>query len=505
MKKIRAIFLVLLLFFVVTVNLKAQIPNEPYQSTWKSLSNYKCPEWYKDAKFGIFIVWGVYSVPGYGSEWYGRWMYKDTLAWGNNTYQHHIKTYGTQDKFGYKDFIPMFKAEKFDANKWVDLFKKAGAKYIIPIAEFHDGFAMYNTAMSRWNSVQMGPKRDIVGEIAEATRKQGLIFGLSSHRIEHWWFMGEGTKFNSDVNDPQYADFYGPAKVHDPFNPKTKAPVMSPEFMNDWLLRSTELVNKYHPQIFWFDWWIEQPELEPYRKTFAAYYYNHAKLWDKEVVLNYKHDAYPEDAAVFDIERGSTKATKKYPWQTDTSIGKKAWGYIDGEDNKKPGEIIDALIDIVSKNGNLLLAVGPKADGTITPEQTDVLLEIGKWLSVNGEGIYGTRPWTISGEGPTANPEENVQFNEYQNKPFTAKDIRFTTKGADLFVFCLDIPKIKPVTIKALGLKALSGKKISSVVVVGSSEKLNWKQKDNALIINCPKSVPCNNAMAFKIKGAIIN
>jgi alpha-L-fucosidase len=307
------------------------------------------------------------------------------------------------------------------------------------------------------------------------------------------------------VNDPQYADFYGPAKVHDPFNPKTKAPVMSPEFMNDWLLRSTELVNKYHPQIFWFDWWIEQPELEPYRKTFAAYYYNHAKLWDKEVVLNYKHDAYPEDAAVFDIERGSTKATKKYPWQTDTSIGKKAWGYIDGEDNKKPAEIIDALIDIVSKNGNLLLAVGPKADGTITPEQTDVLLEIGKWLSVNGEGIYGTRPWTISGEGPTANPEENVQFNEYQNKPFTANDIRFTTKGADLFVFCLDIPKIKPVTIKALGLKALSGKKISSVVVVGSSEKLNWKQKDNALIINCPKSVPCNNAMAFKIKGAIIN
>jgi alpha-L-fucosidase len=497
MKKFRIISIALLFFFTVSVNLNAQIPEASYQANWESLSKYKCPEWFRDAKFGIFIHWGVYSVPAFGSEWYGRWMYKDTLAWGNNYYLHHIKTYGTQDKFGYKDFIPMFKAERFDADKWVELFKKAGARYIVPVAEHHDGFAMYNTALSRWNSVNMGPKRDIIGELATASRKQGMIFGLSSHRIEHWWFMGEGTKIKSDVNDPQYADFYGPAKVHNPFDPKAKAPTMTPEFMNDWLLRCTELVDKYHPQVFWFDWWIEQPELEPYRKTFAAYYYNHAKQWNKEVVLNYKHNAFPENVAVFDIERGSTKATKKYPWQTDTAVGKKAWGYIEGEDNKTPTEIIDALIDIVSKNGNLLLNISPKSDGTITPEQTNVLLGIGKWLDINGEGIYGSRPWVISGEGPTENPEENVQFNEYNNKPFTPKDIRFTTKEGKVYAFLLDVP-LEKVSIQALSTKTGNGI-VEKVELLGSSETIKWNQNKKSLDIVPSKNNPSSIAVCYRI------
>jgi len=486
------LILVFLLLFT-----SSAVKSQTYQASWESLSKYQCPDWYKDAKFGIFIHWGVYSVPAFGSEWYARWMYKDTVAWGNNYFKHHVKTYGSQDKFGYKDFIPMFKAEKFDANEWVELFKKSGAKYIVPVAEHHDGFAMYNTALSRWNSVKMGPKRDIIGELAEASRKQGLIFGLSSHRIEHWWFMGEGTKFNSDVNDPKYADFYGPAKVYNPFDTTTKAPLMTAEFMNDWLLRCTELVDKYQPQIFWFDWWIEQPELEPYRKTFAAYYYNHTELWNKGVVLNYKNKAFPENVAVFDIERGSTKATKKYPWQTDTSIGKKAWGYIEGEDNKTPDEIIDALIDIVSKNGNLLLNISPKADGTITPEQTNVLLEIGKWLNINGEGIYGTRPWNISGEGPTENPADDIQFNEYNNKKYTAKDIRFTTKAGFVYAFLLDVPTEK-VSITALSKIARQGN-VEKIELLGSNEILKWSQSKKALEIEHSKNNPLQNAICYRI------
>jgi alpha-L-fucosidase len=488
---------ILLLSIMVALTFVSLRSQEIFQPSWKSLSKYQCPEWFRDAKFGIFIHWGVYSVPAFGSEWYPRHMYDDTINWGLNYYAYHVKNYGTPDKFGYKDFIPLFTADKFNADQWVDLFKKAGAKYIVPVAEHHDGFAMYNTSLSRWNAASMGPKMDIIGELADASRKQGLIFGLSSHRLEHWWFMNKGRNIQSDVNDPQFEDFYGPATPMDPFVAEKRVPI-STEFMNDWLLRCTELVDKYHPQVFWFDWYIEQPEMEPYRKSFASYYYNHANQWGKEVVINYKDQAFPENVAVYDIERGSSKATKKYPWQTDTSIGKKSWGYIKDEENKTPNEIIDALIDIVSKNGNLLLNIGPRPDGTITPEQTNVLLAIGKWLDVNGEAIYGTRPWIISGEGPTESPAENIQFNEYSNKPYTAQDIRFTTKGDALFAICLDIPK-EPVKIKTLGLTADPDRKIKNIQLLGSTEIIKWSQKKEALKIDLPKSIPCENAIAFKI------
>jgi alpha-L-fucosidase len=484
------IFLTVLLMVFVACNLDAQ---ERFQTTWQSLKKYQTPDWFRDAKFGIFIHWGVYSVPAFSSEWYPRLMYlKDSKE-----YRHHVEKYGNPDKFGYKDFIPMFKAEKFNADQWVDLFIKSGAKYIVPVAEHHDGFAMYKTALSKWNAAEMGPKRDIIGELAEASRKKDLVFGLSSHRIEHWWFMNGGMQFNSDVQDSTYADFYGPAKIFDPFNKNDKAPLMTPEYMNDWLLRCTELVDKYQPQLFWFDWWIEQPVLEPYRKSFASYYYNKGLEWNKGVVVNYKNEAFPKEAAVYDIERGSSKATKKQPWQTDTSIGKKSWGYIEGEENKTPNELIDALIDIVSKNGNMLLNIGPKSDGTITPEQQDVLLGIGNWLRVNGEGIYGSRPWTVDGEGPTENLDEHIQFNEYKFKGYTSKDIRFTLKGNDVYAFVLDVP-VEKMVIKSLGEKAGNGK-VTNVSLVGSTEKVSWSQKGDALTIQSSKSYPSQHAVAYKI------
>jgi alpha-L-fucosidase len=193
--------IILVLVFMTGIPNYAQ-PQPMYQPTWESLSGYQCPDWFRDAKFGIFIHRGVYSVPGFGSEWYPRRMYLDSTVWGLNYYQHHARTYGTPDKFGYKDFIPMFKAEKFDATQWAELFCKSGARYIVPVAEHHDGFAMYNTSLSRWNALKMGPGRDIIGELAEAVRKEDMIFGVSSHRIEHWWFMNNGKKIDSDVNNP---------------------------------------------------------------------------------------------------------------------------------------------------------------------------------------------------------------------------------------------------------------------------------------------------------------
>ncbi|MBL0745424.1 alpha-L-fucosidase [Chryseolinea lacunae] len=473
--------LLLLLTGLVSVNAQTV-----YQPTWESLKQYQCPEWFRDAKFGIFIHWGVYSVPAVYNEWYARNMYvKDT-----DEFKYHIGKYGSQAKFGYKDFIPMFKAEKFNADEWVSIFKRSGAKYIVPVAEHHDGFAMYNTALSHWNAVEMGPKRDIIGELSVAARKQNLIFGLSSHRIEHWWFMNGGTRYDSDVRDPAFKDFYGPARE--------ESDTPSPEYMNDWLLRNVELVDKYNPQLFWFDWWIEQPAMDPYRKSFAAYYYNKGNAWNKGVVINYKNNAYPEGTAVYDIERGSSKATRKFPWQTDTSIGKKSWGYIEGEENKDANELIDALIDIVSKNGNLLLNIGPRADGTITEGQQKVLLDMGQWLEVNGEAIFETRPWKLSGEGPTENPDEHVQFNEYAFKGYTPSDIRFTEKNGTLYLLVMGVPQ-KNIVAKALGQAAKNGI-VKTIELLGSKETVTWKQADAALTIVPAKTYGTTHAVVYRIQ-----
>jgi alpha-L-fucosidase len=462
------------------------LPAQKYTPDWPSLGQYECPAWYQDAKFGIFIHWGVYSVPAYGNEWYPRQMYLQN----SSTFNHHIEKYGSQDKFGYKDFIPMFRAEKFNADEWADIFRRSGARYVIPVAEHHDGFAMYDTRLSDWNAVRMGPKRDVIGELAAATRKQGMIFGLSSHRIEHWWFFNGGKKFPSDVQDPRYAGLYGPAKE--------EKDSLTAEFMNDWLLRCVELVDKYQPQVFWFDWWIEQKAMEPYRKTFASYYYNQGEAWGKGVVLNYKNESYPPSAAVYDIERGSSKATKKYPWQTDTSIGKKSWGYITDEENKTPNSLIDDLIDIVSKNGNLLLNIGPKPDGTIPREQIDVLLEIGKWLDINGEGIYETRPWKVAGEGPTENPDGG--FGENKRSDYSEKDYRFVSKGNVVYLFCLDTPTAKKIQVNSLSLNEDPIRPIRNITLLGSSEPLKWKQKKEFLEITTPKQMPCNHAICFRIE-----
>lgn len=453
-----------------------------YEPTWESLKQYEVPAWFEDDKFGIFIHWGVYAVPAAGSEWYPRNMYRK----GESMYKHHKQVWGDQSEFGYKDFVPMFKAERWNPDDWAELFKKSGARFVVPVAEHHDGFAMYDSAHTKWNSVKMGPKRDIVGELAEAVRKRGMKLGASSHYAFNWRYYAKSDEF--DTSDARYFDLYG--KNLDPDAPASE------EFLEHWYARTVDIVDKYQPDILWFDFGFSGAEFEPYRKKIGAYYYNKGLEWGKGVVLQYKDVAYPYGTAVLDLERGKLGEIRDMVWQTDTSISYDSWGYIENDKFKSVDKLVDDLVDIVSKNGCLLLNVGPKADGTIPAEAKDIFLGIGKWLGVNGEAIYGTRPWLVYGEGPTE--AESGSFTDDAKEAFTSEDIRFTRKDDTLYAICLDWPQDK-VLIRSLGKRAQPGLKISNVSMVGSGERLKWSQDTDALVISAPKKKPCKNAFAFKM------
>jgi alpha-L-fucosidase len=471
----------------------------PFRPDWESLQNYKVPEWYMDAKFGIFIHWGVYSVPAFGNEWYPRNMYNEST----DEYKHHLATYGTPDKFGYKDFIPLFKAEKFDPAAWARLFKESGAKYVVPVFEHHDGFAMYDCGVSDWTAAKMGPHRDLWGDLAKAVRAEGLHLGASSHRVEHNFFLGPGRTIPSDVNDPKYADFYGPA--HRRIENKGGTPLnddftyVSKAWTEDWLARSAEIVEKYHPDIMYFDWWIGHPSIRENLTRFAAFYYNESlRHGGPGGVINYKDYAMQEQSAVLDIERGQLSGIRPLYWQTDTSISNKSWGYIQNDTFKSPQFIVHQLIDIVSKNGNLLLNIGPRSDGTIPDEVQQVLRDVGAWLKVNGDAIYGTRAWKIYGEGPTKVTAGS--FHDTDTKPYTAEDFRFTKNRDALYAIELGWPSNREAVIYSLGRTALGdGAKIGSVVLLGSDAKLAFEQRPDGLHIHLPEQSPGKYAYSFRI------
>jgi alpha-L-fucosidase len=330
----------------------------------------------------------------------------------------------------------------------------------------------------------------VVGELERAVRKQGLHFGASSHRAEHWWFMNGGKTFDSDVRDPRYADFYGPAQSDKTQPDKTH--------LDNWLARTSEIIEKYQPEVLWFDWWIEQPAFQPYLQRFAAYYYNRGAEWKRGVAINYKLKTFPEHAAVLDIERGQLEGIRPLFWQTDTSISVKSWGYIEGDTFRDPGSLIGELVDIVSKNGCLLLNVGPKADGTIPAEAQKILLAMGRWLDVNGEAIYGTRPWKIYGEGPTK--VATGHFEDAATAPYTGQDIRFTAKGDTLYAIALAWPGNSKLTIKSLGTGSPhTRQEIRSVSLLGSPAELRWTRTREGLTVQLPPQKPGDYAFAFKI------
>jgi alpha-L-fucosidase len=470
----------------------------PYRADWESLQKFEAPEWYKDAKFGIFIHWGVYSVPAFGSEWYPRMMYVE----GSPEYRHHIETYGKQDKFGYKDLIPMFKGEHFDPAAWAELFKKAGAKYVVPVAEHHDGFAMYDSGLSDWTVAKMGPHRDTTGELAKAVRAAGLHFGVSSHRVEHNFFLGPGRAITSDVNDPQYAMLYGPAHnwLMNPWGTplNNDFTYVSSAWANDWLARSAELVEKYHPDIVYFDWWIGQAAIRANLARFAAFYYNGSlKYGDHVGVINYKDYAMQEHSGVLDLERGQLGDIRPLYWQTDTSVSNKSWGYIENDTFKSPQFVVDQLIDIVSKNGNLLLNIGPRSDGTIPEQVQQVLLDVGAWLTVNGEAIYGTRPWRTYGEGPTKVTAGSFHDTDVAN--FKPEDFRFTAKGDALYIIGLAWPASGEAVVRSLAT-IVGSKPVASVDLLGGDPSLHFEQRGDGLHVHLPARPPAKYAYVLRVK-----
>jgi alpha-L-fucosidase len=462
----------------------------PFAPNWPSLMHYQIPTWYQDAKFGIFIHFGAYSVPAFGSEWYPRNMY----VAGSPENKHQVALHGPETGFGYKDFLPEFKAAQFNAQTWADLFREAGARYVIPVAEHHDGFPMYNSGLTDYSAYKMGPHRDFIAELRTAILADNLHFGASSHRAEHYWFMNGGRTHPSDVQDPQYAAFYGPAHAGITADKQLGHP--DPAYLNDWLARSAEIVEKYHPELIYFDWWVQQAEFQPYLKKFTAFYYNQAAANHQQVVLFRKNDAFPPHSTVLDVERGAQDHILPMHWQTDTSVSDKSWGYVDGDTYKSPAELIWQLIDIVSKNGNLLLNVGPKSDGTMPVQVVTILRAMGGWLHVNGEAIYGTRPWTVYGEGPTKVAAGS--FSDTKVKPYTAQDIRFTTKNGALYAIALGWPTTGSITIHALG--ASSGFKVANVAMLGSPDKVNFQQSADGLKLSLPGKAPAGlPAYTFKI------
>ncbi|MBC9032010.1 alpha-L-fucosidase [Sphingomonas sp. JC676] len=473
---------------------QAGIAKGPFKANWDSLRAYRTPEWFRDAKFGIFIHWGVYSVPAFANEWYSRNMYVP----GNAAFEHQVKTYGPQSKFGYKDFIPQFKAEKFDANQWIALFQEAGAKYVVPVAEHCDGFAMYASDFTTWDAADMGPKRDTTGEIAKAARAHGMHFGLSSHRAEHWWWYYMGRTFDSDVNNPANDGLYGPAAPMGlPADPPETWPdggqlqtwmPPSKAFLKDWMARTSELIDKYQPELIYFDWWTAAPEFEPLMRDTAAYYYNRSAARNAPGIIAYKGSQFAEGSAMFDMERGKTDALKLTPWQSDTSVSVHSWGYAQNDTYRSAKSLTADLIDIVSKNGNLLLNVGPKSDGTIPDEIQTVLRGMGAWLKVNGEAIYGTRPFKYFGEGPTKSGQVRVggQVEESAVKGYTPADLRFTTKGDTVYVLGLERPKDGAVLVKTLyaGTPYLTAP-IKSIELLDGG-KISWEQTPKGLKVTLP-------------------
>jgi alpha-L-fucosidase len=344
----------------------------------------------------------------------------------------------------------------------------------------------------------MGPRRDVYGELAKSLRARGLRLGASSHRIEHDFFLDGGRKLDSDVNDPKYAAFYGPA--HSWLEGKNTLledwTYLSDAYLDDWLARDAEIVEKYNPDIIYFDWWIGQPNARRYLARFASFYYNRAASLGEIPVLNYKLNAMQEHSAVLDIERGQLSGIRSLYWQTDTSISNKSWGYIEKDNFKSADTIIHQLIDIVSKNGNLLVNIGPRSDGTI-PEQVQITLrDIGSWLKINGEAIYGTRSWTKFGEGPTSIVDG--PFHDTDAKPFTAQDFRFTTKGNVLYAIAMAWPENHEAVIHSLDQPTLGTSAIESVSLLGFDGTLTYEQKSDGVHIHLPAQPPVSYAYCFK-------
>ncbi len=483
-----------------------EIERGAFEGTRQSLSAYEIPEWFRDAKFGIWAHWGPQSAVEAG-DWYARNMYME----GGPQYNYHCETYGHPSKFGFKDTIPQWKAERFQPAELMKLYRKAGAKYFMSMGVHHDNFDLWNSKHQHWNSVQMGPKKDIVGLWHKAAMDEGLKFGVSEHLwITYKWFS---TSHGQDANGPEAGVLYDGAdpknfdlyvdsdEVHTKLDwNESNIPDW---WKRHWFARMKDLVDNYQPDLLYTDGALP---FEDIGLSLVAHHYNanaKRKGGKTEAVYTSKRLQDTEKGiATFDVERGLVDEIWPRPWQTDTCIGD--WHYKRGVKYKTPKTVVDLLVDIVSRNGNLMLNFPLPARGELDIEERTVLAGITDWMGVNAEAIHGTRPWKIFGESPAAaeKPAQTAAFNENKRKDLTTSDIRFTTKGNTLYAFVMGWPDYQA-SIRPLALNtALRVNKIQNVELLGFDGKLQWSQDETGLKVRTPEKKPCDHAVAFKITGA---
>ncbi|MGH8853682.1 MAG: alpha-L-fucosidase [Telluria sp.] len=442
--------------------LKTSLPAGPFQPTWDSVSaNYKTPAWFGDAQFGIYIHWGLYSVAAKRNEWYEKHMYANAES------RWHAEHFGPHERFGYKDFIPLF-ASSYNPDEWATLFKAAGARFVMPAAQHHDNFALWDSQLTPFNAKAMGPKRDLIGELAAAVRKQGMKFGLGNHGVENFTFIKPTPELEArlkaakaDLFDPKWAEFY---------NVADRSPQAMTGFLTDWAERNFELIDKYQPDILWFDNGANLRVLDPLKLRIAAYYYNRATTWGKQVSLSTKYIAYAPSnddsrqiGSIIDFEKvgpRSPQGIRPGPWLVDDNLAS-TWGYTEGMTVAPTAAILRRLADTVSKGGTYLLNISPKGDGSITQAQIDALLGIGAWLKANGEAIFGATPWTQFGEG---------------------SDIRFTRKGDSVYVIVLKSSG----TVRVKALAAGQAAPITEVRRLGQQGVSDFKQGPEELVLQAP-------------------
>jgi alpha-L-fucosidase len=519
----------------------------PFKPTWESLAQtYQVPDWFRDAKFGIWAHWSAQCVPEQG-DWYARRMYLQ----GDAAYDYHVKTYGHPSKFGFMEVDNLWKAERWEPEKLMALYKRAGAKYFFALANHHDNFDAYDSKYHAWNSVNVGPKKDIVGTWARVARANGLRFGVSNHSAHSWhWFQvaygydAEGPNAGVRYDAAQLTKADGKGKWWEGLNPQElytgrnmvipdgitsiktmndwhnkndlvwneNPPPLNPDFADKWFLRCQDLVDKYHPDVLYFD--NSELPLGQVGLDIVAHYYNsnlrrnQGKL---EAVVNAKHMK-PEhtSALVEDIERGVATGIRPHPWQTDTCIGSWHYSRAIAEQNqyKTVAQVVDMLIDIVSKNGNLMLSVPVRGDGTIDQHEVAFLEGMSTWMKANDEGIFGSRPWMVYGEGPsTVEMPEQGDFGgarDVRSKPYTIEDIRFTTRAATLYAYLLAPRPAQEVVIRSLATTSphIRGRRITDVTLVGGT-KLEWSQEEQGLKVKLPEKLVSAEALGLRITGVL--
>jgi len=481
---------------MLTTLLALTLSQTPFEPEWDSLSKRPTPKWFRDAKFGIWAHWGPQSVPMFG-DWYARNMYIE----GHPQYKHHLEHFGHPSEHGFREIIELWKAEKWDPDSLMKLYKESGAKYFVSMGVHHDNFDLWNSKEHSWNSTKHGPMRDVVGEWQKAAKKYGLKFGVSEHLGASftWWQTNKGSDKEGpyagkayDGVDPKYAELYHKKASPDDSEWYSK----DPSWHQEWFRRINDLVTSYKPDLLYSDGGVP---FGRYGRQIIANLYG----VNRQAVYCAKDIGsgdYVEGAFVLDRERGGSAVTLDWPWQTDTSIAdwfyNVNWGY------RKPDWVIHTLVDVVSKNGNLLLNVVQMPDGSLDPEVYSLLKEVGAWLKVNGEAIYGTRPWAIYGEGPT----EVTGGHFREDFPFTAQDIRYTKKGTKtLYATTLGVPESSSLTLKSLASGGRFRGKVLRVSLLGHKGDLDFSQTSDGLVITLPKPLEAKISVSLKIECSTLN